>query len=42
MAGSATRLAAQLAAAADSGQQVDIWRQLGHMTLDVVGTAAFG
>lgn len=42
MAASADRLAAQLRAAAAAGQQVDVWRAALRMTLDVVGTTAFG
>lgn len=42
MAGSAAKLVRHLAPAADQGQQVDIWRELGLMTMDVVGTCAFG
>lgn len=39
---SAARLAGKLGEAADEGREVDVWRALGAMTLDVVGTAAFG
>lgn len=42
MAGSASHLCDRLAAAADSGTEVDVWRALGSMTLDVVGTVSFG
>jgi hypothetical protein len=41
MQASAARLAAGLAQQG-SGQEVDIWHELGRMTLDVVGSAAFG
>ncbi len=39
---SASRLAAWLEAYADSGREVDIFEALGRMTLEVVGTAAYG
>lgn len=39
---SAARLTSKLGEAADEGREVDVWRSLGEMTLDVVGTAAFG
>ena len=42
MAASAAKLARHLAPAADEGRPVDIWRELGLMTMDVVGTCAFG
>ena len=42
MAASAERLAGALGAAADAGAVVDIWRSFGALTLDVVGTTAFG
>ena len=42
MAESAGRLCRQLGSAADEGREVDIWRELGKMTMDVVGTTAFG
>lgn len=42
MSASAGRLAAHLGAAADEGRPVEICRELGLMTMDVVGTTAFG
>lgn len=42
MASSASRLCDRLAATADAGAEIDVWRALGSMTLDVVGTSAFG
>ncbi|PSC76582.1 cytochrome P450 isoform A [Micractinium conductrix] len=42
MKASAARLAAHLQPAAAAGKPVDIWRELGLMTMDVVGTTAFG
>ena len=42
MANSAARLCDVLASAAEEGRPIDIWRQLGRMTMDVVGTCAFG
>lgn len=42
MARSAAKLVRHLAPAAQQGQPVDVWRELGLMTMDVVGTAAFG
>ena len=42
MAESAGRLCRQLGRAAEEGREVDIWRELGRMTMDVVGTTAFG
>ncbi len=39
---SADRLAAILGEYADAGEPLDIWRQLGTLTLDVVGRTAFG
>ena len=38
----ADRLAAILSKAANEGRELNIWRQFGHMTMDVVGSAAFG
>ena len=38
----ADRLAAILSRAAQEGRELNIWRQFGHMTMDVVGSAAFG
>ncbi|BDA42788.1 Cytochrome P450 3A24 [Coccomyxa sp. Obi] len=38
----AERLAITLAKFAKEGKEVNIWRQFGYMTMDVVGTAAFG
>ena len=38
----ADRLAAILGRAAQEGRELNIWRQFGHMTMDVVGSAAFG
>ncbi len=38
----ADRLAAILSRAANEGRELNIWRQFGHMTMDVVGSAAFG
>ncbi|CAL8467564.1 g7102 [Coccomyxa elongata] len=38
----AERLALTLAKFAKEGKEVNIWRQFGYMTMDVVGTAAFG
>ncbi|EIE24557.1 cytochrome P450 [Coccomyxa subellipsoidea C-169] len=38
----AERLAATLAKFAKQGKEVNIWRQFGYMTMDVVGTTAFG
>ena len=42
MGDSADKLCSQLHAAAAEGRGVDIWREAGRMTLDVVGTTAFG
>ena len=42
MSSSAVRLGEKLRDVADSGDIVDIWRELGKMTLDVVGTSAYG
>jgi len=42
MARSAEALCGLLGSAAGSGQQVDIWKSLQSLTLDVVGTVAFG
>ena len=42
MAESAGRLCRQLGSAAEEGREVDLWRELGKMTMDVVGTTAFG
>jgi len=39
---SAERLVGRLGAAADGGEVVDIWRELGKMTLEVVGQTAYG
>lgn len=39
---SADALCALLGSAAGNGQQVDIWRSLQSLTLDVVGRTAFG
>ena len=39
---SAATLAQRLGRAAEGGQAIDIWRFLGDMTMEVVGTAAFG
>ena len=36
------RLGAILAKNAKEGKELNIWRQFGHMTMDVVGSAAFG
>jgi hypothetical protein len=38
----AGKLVARLEAASEAGAEVDMWRELGRMTLAVVGTAAFG
>lgn len=38
----AQHLSGVLGTAADQGVEVDIWRQLGRMTLQVVGTTAYG
>lgn len=38
----ADRLATILSRAAHEGRELNIWRQFGHMTMDVVGSAAFG
>ncbi|KAK9909472.1 hypothetical protein WJX75_002811 [Coccomyxa subellipsoidea] len=38
----AERLAAVLTKFAKQGKEVNIWRQFGYMTMDVVGTTAFG
>ena len=38
----ADRLAVILSRAAQEGRELNIWRQFGHMTMDVVGSAAFG
>lgn len=38
----ADRLASILAKAAQECRELNIWRQFGHMTMDVVGSAAFG
>lgn len=42
MAQSAARLRDLLAGAAASGAEVDMWRSLGQLTMDVVGTTVFG
>ncbi len=42
MARSAEALCGLLGSAAGSGQQVDIWKSVQSLTLDVVGTVAFG
>ena len=42
MAASADKLVAQLRVAGQEGREVDVWRMAGLMTLDVVGTCAFG
>jgi len=42
MDGCARKLAARLAPLADSGAETDVWRLIGALTLDVVGTTAFG
>ena len=39
---SAATLAQRLGRAAEGAQTIDIWRFLGDMTMEVVGTAAFG
>eukprot|EP00887_Chlorella_sp_A99_P004737 scaffold4.g4737.t1 len=39
---SADKFALRLGAAADAGMPIEIWAELGRMTLDVVGTVAFG
>ena len=39
---SATVLAQRLSRVADTGEIVDIWRWIGDVTMDVVGSAAFG
>lgn len=36
------RLSGHLGSAADTGAEVDIWRAVGRLTLDVVGSVAFG
>ena len=38
----AERLLQRLARAAAKGQEIDVWRYLGGLTMDVVGTASFG
>lgn len=38
----ADRLASILSKAAQENRELNIWRQFGHMTMDVVGSAAFG
>jgi hypothetical protein len=38
----AERLLARLGRAAAKGQEIDVWRYLGGLTMDVVGTASFG
>ncbi len=38
----ADRLIKRLGKAAAKGQEVNIWRMLGDLTMDVVGTASFG
>ena len=38
----AERLLGRLGRAAAREQEVDVWRYLGQMTMDVVGTASFG
>lgn len=42
MAASAGRLCDRLAAAANAGAEIDVWRALGSLTLDIVGSSAFG
>jgi cytochrome P450 len=42
MADSADKLCTLLRTAAEEGRVVDIWRECGKLTLDVVGTTAFG
>ena len=42
MRASAAQLCARLAGCAEAGERVDIWRELGSMTLGVVGTTAYG
>jgi hypothetical protein len=39
---SAGRLCAVLGEAADAGREVDVWKELGKLTMEVVGTAAYG
>jgi hypothetical protein len=38
----ADRLARRLEKAAEEGVEVNMWRLLGDLTMDVVGTTAFG
>jgi hypothetical protein len=38
----AKRLMSRLESAEKEGKEVNIWRLLGDMTMDVVGTTAFG
>jgi hypothetical protein len=38
----AVKLCTLLAPAAESGTVVNIWRELGKMTMQVVGTTAYG
>lgn len=42
MASSAAKLCRHLAPAAQQGRSLDIWREIGMMTMDVVGSCAFG
>ena len=42
MNGGADRLIKRLGKAAAKKQEVNIWRMLGDLTMDVVGTASFG
>ena len=42
MAAGADRLGDRLAAAAEAGQEVDVWRMFGALTLEVVANCAFG
>ncbi len=42
MAQSAGRLCSLLEGAAASGAEVDMWRSMGQLTMDVVGTTVFG
>ena len=42
MSSSAAALTQRLGGVADKGETIDIWHWVGDMTMDVIGTAAFG
>ena len=42
MSSSAAALTQRLGSVADKGEIIDIWHWVGDMTMDVIGTAAFG